>query len=98
MGTMIVHRLTNDLDRGVVERACDEIDRSASAFLPNLKPGEAAIIGVDFPIPLTVQMHKPSTRPRSDGPNYQASWQTNKDSQANQHPCEQNPQAEQPLE
>lgn len=74
MGTMIVHRLTNDLDRGVVERACDEIDRSASAFLPNLKPGEAAIIGVDFPIPLTVQMHKPSTRPRSDGPNYQASW------------------------
>lgn len=51
MGTLIVHRLTNDRDRDVVERACGEIDRSASAFLPNLKPGEAAIIGVDFPIP-----------------------------------------------
>ena len=25
------------------------IDRSASSFLPNLKPGEAAIIGADFP-------------------------------------------------
>jgi uncharacterized protein len=32
----------------VVERACGEIDRAASAFLSNLKPGEAAIIGNDF--------------------------------------------------
>jgi hypothetical protein len=47
MGTLIVHRLTNDRDREVVERACGEIDRSASAFLPNLKPGEAAILGAE---------------------------------------------------
>jgi DNA helicase HerA-like ATPase len=40
MGTLIVHRLTNDRDREVVERACGEIDRSASAFLPNLRPGD----------------------------------------------------------
>lgn len=51
MGTLIVQRLTNEQDRQVVERACGEIDRAASAFLPNLCPGEAAIIGVDFPIP-----------------------------------------------
>lgn len=37
MGTLVVHRLTNDRDREVVERACGEIDRSASSFLPNLK-------------------------------------------------------------
>ena len=74
MGTLIVHRLTNDKDREVVERACGAIDRSASAFLPNLKPGEAAIIGVDFPIPLTVQMKKPTVKPASEGPNYQKSW------------------------
>lgn len=74
MGTLIVHRLTNDRDREVVERACGEIDRSASAFLPNLKPGEAAIIGVDFPIPLTVQINKPTVRPQSDGPNFQNYW------------------------
>ena len=37
MGTLIVHRLTNDRDREVVERACGEIDRAASAFLPNLR-------------------------------------------------------------
>ena len=74
MGTLVVHRLTNDRDREVVERACGEIDRSASSFLPNLKPGEAVILGVDFPIPLTIQIDEPSTKPRSDGPDFQKSW------------------------
>lgn len=76
IGTLIVHRLTNDRDREVVERACGEIDRSASAFLPNLKPGEAAIIGADFPIPLTIQIGQPITKPTSDGPNYQKYWKS----------------------
>lgn len=74
MGTLIVHRLTNDRDREVVERACGEIDRSASAFLPNLKPGEAAILGADFPIPLPIQIKKPTTKPNSDGPDFQKAW------------------------
>ena len=74
MGTLIVHRLTNDQDRAVVERACGEIDRSASAFLPNLRPGEAAIIGADFPIPLTIQIREPKTKPKSDGPNFHEHW------------------------
>lgn len=74
MGTLIVHRLTNDKDREVVERACGEIDRTASAFLPNLRPGEAAIIGTDFPIPLTIQISKPTIRPQSEGPNFQSNW------------------------
>lgn len=74
MGTLIVHRLINDSDREVVERACGEIDRAASSFLPNLKPGEAAIIGIDFPIPLTIQVLKPSNPPISDGPDFQNTW------------------------
>lgn len=74
VGTMIVHRLTNDRDREIVERACGEIDKAASAFLPNLKPGEAAIIGNDFPIPLTIQINEPTFPPQSSGPNYQKSW------------------------
>lgn len=74
MGTLVVHRLTNDRDREVVERACGEIDRSASSFLPNLKPGEAAIIGADFPIPLTIHIFPPEAQPKSDGPNYQKYW------------------------
>ncbi len=79
MGTLIVHRLTNDRDREVVERACGEIDRAASAFLPNLRPGEAAIIGTDFPIPLTIQIHEPTTKPQSDGPKYQRHWAVSPD-------------------
>jgi hypothetical protein len=75
IGTLVVHRLTNDRDREVVERACGEIDRSASSFLPNLKPGEAAIIGADFPIPLTIQIFPPEAKPKSDGPDYQKNWQ-----------------------
>ena len=75
MGTLVVHRLTNERDREVVERACGEIDRSASSFLPNLKPGEAAIIGADFPIPLTIQIFPPEVQPKSDGPDYQMHWQ-----------------------
>jgi DNA helicase HerA-like ATPase len=74
IGTLIVHRLTNDRDRDVVERACGEIDRSASSFLPNLKPGEAAVIGADFPIPLTIQITPPAARPKSEGPDFQSHW------------------------
>ena len=74
MGTLIVHRLTNDRDREVVERACGELDRAASAFLPNLRPGEAAVIGTDFPIPLTLQISAPDAKPKSDGPDYQQLW------------------------
>ena len=74
MGTLLVHRLINDRDREMVERACGEIDRSAAAFLPTLGPGEAALIGVDFSIPLTVQMDKPRNEPKSQGPDYQTAW------------------------
>ena len=74
MGTLIVHRLVNDKDREVVERASGDIDRSAAAFLPTLAPGEVAVIGVDFPIPLTVQVIKPTSEPESRGPDYQTAW------------------------
>ncbi len=74
IGTMIVHRLTNDRDREVVERACGEIDRAAASFLPNLRPGEAALIGNDFPIPLTIQIATPNTKPHSSGPDFQSVW------------------------
>lgn len=74
IGTMIIHRLTNDRDREIIERACGEIDRAASEFLPNLKPGEAVIIGNDFPIPLTVQTTIPDNQPESSSTNFQEIW------------------------
>jgi uncharacterized protein len=74
MGTLVVHRLINDRDREVVERASGDIDRSAAAFLPTLAPGQAVIIGVDFAIPLTVQVSTPDRKPDSRGPDYQTCW------------------------
>lgn len=74
MGTLIVHRLINDRDREVVERASGEIDKSAADFLPTLGPGEAVIIGVDFPMPLQVQITAPGVEPESQGPDYQRHW------------------------
>lgn len=74
MGTLIVHRMINDRDREVVERASGDIDRSAAAFLPTLGPGEAVIIGVDIPVPLAVQIDRPNAEPESRGPDYQKHW------------------------
>ena len=74
IGTLLVHRLTNERDRQVVERASDELDRSAAEFLPALAPGQAALIGVAFPIPLTLQISPPNAEPDSKGPRFQEQW------------------------
>lgn len=74
MGTMFVHRLVNDLDRSVVERASSEIDRSALDLLPTLSPGEGVLIGANFPVPLHVRVSQPLIPPDSRGPDYQYFW------------------------
>jgi hypothetical protein len=74
MGTFLVHRLTNDKDREVVERACGEIDKSSASFLPNLKQGEVALVGVNFPIPMTIQIDRPTYPPLSEGPKFRDCW------------------------
>ena len=74
MGTMIVHRLTNNSDREVVEKASGDIDRTAASFLPTLAPGEAILIGTDFAFPVSVRILAPRYEPDSMGPNYQKLW------------------------
>jgi hypothetical protein len=74
MGTLLVHRLTNDSDRHVVERASGDIDRSAAAFLPALAPGQALLLGVEYPIPLVIRITPPTEKPDSKGPDYQEHW------------------------
>ena len=74
VGTLIVHRLTNDRDREVVEKAAGEIDKSATSFLPTLAPGEAVVIGVDFVIPLIMKIDEPTQQPKSAGPDFQKRW------------------------
>jgi len=74
MGALIVHRLVNDRDREVVERACGDIDKTASMFLPTLAQGEALIVGVDFPIPMTVTINLADNTPESKDANYDKFW------------------------
>jgi uncharacterized protein len=74
MGTLLVHRLTNERDREMVERAAGELDRAEAEFLPNLVPGQALLLGVEFPIPLTIQITPPDVQPDSRGPDFQKHW------------------------
>lgn len=76
LGTLFVHRLTNDRDRETIERACGDLDRSAAAFIPSLSQGEAIIVGPDLPAPLPIMMSKPEKgqQPESHGPKYQEYW------------------------
>ncbi|WP_426122831.1 ATP-binding protein [Pararhizobium sp. PWRC1-1] len=76
LGTLIVHRLTNERDRETIEKACGDMDRSAAAFIPSLAQGEAIFVGPDLPAPMPIQMMipPPSQQPQSAGPDYQTAW------------------------
>jgi uncharacterized protein len=74
LGTLIVHRLTNDDDRQAVERAFGDLDRNAALFIPTLAPGEAIIIGPDLPAPVPININAPSVPPDSKGPDYAKYW------------------------
>ena len=74
MGTMLVHRLTNDADRAIIERSCGQADNRTLQALPALAPGEAILLGIDIPIPIKIAMSKPSFPPLSRGPDYQNYW------------------------
>lgn len=74
MGMFVVHRLINERDRQVVEKACGNLDASAAAFLPTLGQGEAILVGVDFPMPTPVRVIEPDYPPKSKGPDYSKYW------------------------
>jgi hypothetical protein len=74
MGMFIVHRLINERDRTVVEKACGDLDASAASFLPTLGQGEAMVVGVSSPMPLPVSICRPRRPPSSQSANYEALW------------------------
>lgn len=74
LGTLIVHRLTNEHDRDTVERACGDLDRDAAKFIPTLAPGEAIVIGPDVPAPVPLLVRAPAKAPNSQGPCFNKYW------------------------
>lgn len=73
VGMTIVHGLADRRDRQRVEQAAAELDHPATKLLPSLVPGEAILMGVEFPVPVSVRIQKPVAPPASDGPSYD-SW------------------------
>lgn len=74
IGTLIVHRLTNYHDQEIVKKAVGAIDQRSASFLPVLGQGEALMLGVDFPFPMTVKMKKPINVPTSKSASFSKSW------------------------
>ncbi len=74
MGMFIVHRLINERDRNVVEKACGDLDASAASFLPTLGQGEAMVVGVSSPMPLPVAINRPMRPPSSRSADYEGLW------------------------
>lgn len=68
MGSFIVHRLINEQDKKAVESAASAANRNSLSFLPILGEGEALLVGVDFPMPLTVKIAEPQHKPDSNTP------------------------------
>lgn len=74
IGSLIVHRLTNYHDQEVVKRAVGTMDQRSASFLPTLSQGEALLLGIDFPFPMTVKMKKPTIKPTSKSAEYSTAW------------------------
>lgn len=70
MGTFIVHRLINDLDKKAVENAASAANKHVLSFLPILGEGEALLVGVDFPMPLLLKIDEPEQKPNSKTPRF----------------------------
>ncbi|OBE99010.1 hypothetical protein A5775_07690 [Mycobacterium sp. 852002-10029_SCH5224772] len=70
VGMTIAHRLSDGRDRQRVEQAAAELDHSATRLLPGLIPGEAVLMGIDFPVPVSVRVNRPVEPPSSQGPDY----------------------------
>lgn len=75
MGTFIVHRLINEQDKKAVESAVSSASRNSLSFLPVLGEGEALLVGVDFPMPLTIKIDPPLRKPDSGTPQLKGSLQ-----------------------
>jgi uncharacterized protein len=74
VGTILAHRLINQHDRELVEAAGSDTSKSMMSRLSTLAPGEAVIVGVDFAVPVTVQVARPARPPDSRGPDFEVAW------------------------
>lgn len=77
IGTLIVHRLTNEKDQETVKKAVGSIDHRSASFLPVLGQGEGLLLGVDFPFPMKVKIKIPEFKPESRSASFSKVWKKN---------------------
>lgn len=70
MGTFIVHRLINNLDKEAIANASSSANRNSLSFLPILGSGEAILMGVDFPMSVILKINAPDILPNSATPQF----------------------------
>jgi hypothetical protein len=73
IGMFVVHRLINERDQSVVINASGVLDQSTAAFLPNLRDGEALIVGADSIMPMPIILNQPVNKPRLED-NVENTW------------------------
>ena len=74
VGMFVIHRLTNEHDLDIVERASGHMTQQILSNIPDLAAGEALIVGINLPNPIFVRMNPPASRPDSQGPDFQKFW------------------------
>ena len=68
IGTFFVHRIINEHDRNIVEKATANINKAALSYLPILSAGEVLVVSVDLPMPIILKIKEPNTIPDSKTP------------------------------
>lgn len=68
IGTFFVHRIINENDRNIVEKATSNVNKAALNYLPILSAGEVLVISVDLPIPIILKIKVPKVKPDSETP------------------------------
>lgn len=73
-GTWAVFRLSNDTDQRAVSAAAETAGVNVSRQLAGLGRGEAMVFGAALPIPLRVQVARPTPEPDSKDPPFVEAW------------------------
>jgi Helicase HerA, central domain len=70
----VIMRVTNDYDRGMIERLIPEALAGVTNVLPVLDVGEAVVIGDGLPLPTRIKLDRPALAPASDTQPYWTLW------------------------
>jgi hypothetical protein len=70
----VIMRVTNDYDRGMIERLIPETLAGVTNVLPVLDVGEAVVIGDALLLPTRIKLDRPTVAPASDTQPYWTLW------------------------